>query len=169
VGKLGVAKSISKFLIVVLIIMLVAFAVVNSLPFILKTQRPVEMIQGISMEPTYFDGDLVILGGITTESIQVGDVVGYQSSRGLLIIHRVVAIGTHDGTIVSFMLQGDNRLSNPFQDASVSPDSIVGKVFFHVPAWLGRIVYPIVLALQTPFFLVLAVALVAVILVLWRW
>ena len=148
--KLGVAKSLSKFLVIVLIVLLVAFAVVNSLPFLLKTEHPIERIQGTSMEDTYFDGDLVILGGVSADSIQVGDVVGYPAG-GLIIIHRVVGvIAGNDGTILSFILQGDNHSANPFPDIPIPPSLIVGRVLFRVPAWLGKVVYPVVQALQTP-------------------
>lgn len=162
---MGVAKSISKFLILVLIIFLVVFSMVNILPFILKTQHPIEMIQGISMENTYFDGDLVVLGGVPTQDIQVGDVVGYQRSSGSLIIHRVIAIITINDDVL-FTTKGDNPVSNPFPDSQVTSLSIVGKVLFHIPAWLGRVIYPVVITLQNPLSLVLAVALIAIIVLL---
>lgn len=105
----------------------------------------------------------------------MGDVVGYQrlysssiEELKLVIIHRVIRITTgNDGTVVSFYLQGDNSV-HPLPDGPVPPSFIVGKVLFHVPAWLGTMIYPVVSALQNPFFLVLPVILVVIILLLWR-
>jgi len=168
---LGKTRSVSNFLILVLIVLLVAFALVKSLPFILNTQHPIEVVQGTSMQNTYFEGDLVILGGFPAQNIQVGDVVGYQAtgypSSGLIVIHRVIGIvAGNDGTILSFIIQGDNQVTNPFPDIPVPPSLIVGKVLFHVPAWLARTVYPVVLTLQEPFFPVLPLGLIVIILLL---
>jgi hypothetical protein len=68
-------KPISKFLIVVVVFLLAAFVVVNSLPFVLNTQHPVEMVQGIStarastsrttiygMDVSLFDGQFAAAG-----------------------------------------------------------------------------------------------------------
>ena len=147
---LPIARSISKVIALALVIFLAAFTVVNSLPFLLRTQHPLEMIQGTSMENTYFHGDLIVLGGFPQESIQVGDVVGYERG-GSIIIHRVIGIITeNDQSVLCFILQGDNPVSNPFPDIPVPPDTIVGKALFHIPAWLGMPVYPIFSTLQNP-------------------
>jgi signal peptidase I len=50
------------------------------------------MMEGISMQPTYYEGDLLLLKKIPTSDITVGDVVVYRrSTSSLLIVHRVVA------------------------------------------------------------------------------
>jgi signal peptidase I len=146
----------------------VAFAVVNSLPFVLNTQHPLVLVQGVSMQNTYFDGDLLILKGIATQDIHIGNVVVYQRTAGtLLIVHRVVNIITgNNGTIGYFIVQGDNRLTNQVQDAPVPPEEIVGTAIYHIPAWLGRAVYTIVLTLQYPFLSLLVLPLGLVIILL---
>jgi signal peptidase I len=148
-------KSISKFLVVVVIILLAAFVLVNSLPFVLNTQPPIVMMEGISMQPTYYEGELLLLKGIPTTDIRIGDVVAYRrSSSGLRIIHRVIAIRTRNNELYS----------NPFPDAEIQASYVTGVVSFHVPASIGRVVYMVVLWLQNPLFLVLSIGLIAVIL-----
>src|SRR4030043_77348 len=107
-------KLISKFLIVVVIVLLAAFVLVNSLPFVLNVQHPIVMMEGISMQPTYYEGDLLLLKRIPTTDIKVGDVVVYRrSTSSLLIVHRVVAERLRNDELY-FTTKGDNNLSNPF-------------------------------------------------------
>jgi signal peptidase I len=66
------------------------------------------MVAGISMEPTFHNGDLVVAR--RRDSYRVGDVVVYRVPRGeagagSLIIHRIVGGSEAAGWIV----QGDNR------------------------------------------------------------
>ena len=66
------------------------------------------MVRGISMEPTYHDGDLVVVRG--SSSYRVGDIVAYKIPAGdvgggLTVIHRVV-----DGSAASaYTTKGDNN------------------------------------------------------------
>jgi len=66
------------------------------------------MVRGISMEPTYHDGDLVVVR--RSASYRVGDIVAYRIpggdvGGGLTVIHRVVG-----GSAASaYTTQGDNN------------------------------------------------------------
>lgn len=66
------------------------------------------MVRGISMEPTYHDGDLVVIR--RASSYRVGDIVAYRVPAGdvgggLTVIHRVVG-----GSAASaYTTQGDNN------------------------------------------------------------
>lgn len=156
------AKSISRFLILVVVIYLATFASLYSLRFILNTQYPIVVVEGVSMQSTYFEGDLLLLKGIPIQNIHIGDVVVYQRTAGaLLIVHRVVDIKIVNNTILDFIVQGDNRLTNQVPDAPVPAEDVMGTVIYHVP-WLGRVV----LALQSPVGLVLSGGLIVIILLL---
>ncbi len=111
------------------------------------------------MEKTYIQGDLLLLKGIPTEEIKIGDVIVYQlTASSFLIVHRVVNIKVVDGEVY-FTTQGDN---NPAPDRPDVPSTaVVGTVIHHVPA-LGNVV----LALQSPVGLVLSGGLIIIILLL---
>jgi signal peptidase len=70
------------------------------------------MVQGVSMEPTYHTGDLVI--SHRRSSYAVGDVIAYEVpggdvGAGLTVIHRIISGSPATG----FITQGDN---NPTPD-----------------------------------------------------
>ncbi|WP_448631278.1 signal peptidase I [Cellulomonas soli] len=85
----------------------------------------ITLVNGHSMEPTYYTGDVVIA---RCGDPQVGDVVvyeppGYGSAR---VIHRIVG-GTADGWVI----QGDN---NEFEDPfTPTDDDVVGVAALRVP------------------------------------
>ncbi len=76
---------------------------------------------GPSMEPTYSDGTLFLIVPTKWSDLKPGDVVGYRSSTGIIIVHRIVhSYGD------SWLIQGDN---NPVPDQEVvTPQNLVGEV-----------------------------------------
>ena len=60
------------------------------------------IVSGVSMEPTLYSGDLVILH--EQPEYQVGDIVAYKVTNGN-VIHRIVGV---EGE--RFILQGDNNI-----------------------------------------------------------
>jgi signal peptidase I len=100
------------------------------------------IINGNSMEPTYYMGDLVITR--REASYAVGDVVTYFSSDiNNYVIHRI--IDEQSGT---FVLQGDN---NSWVDNDQPEfDAIIGKAWLHFPGlgtWLVRLQTPLGISL----------------------
>lgn len=83
------------------------------------------MVNGISMEPNYHTGDLVIVR--KEETYQVGDVVAYRDAQmGAYIIHRIIGIRQDQ-----FIMKGDN---NSWVDAyQPTHDEILGKQWIYVP------------------------------------
>jgi len=156
--------ALSKFMILVVLVYLGTLASLQVLRFALGTEDPIRVVEGISMEKTYYDGDLVILRGIPKEDIKIGDVIVYQRSAvSISIIHRVIdkrliAINSTWSELY-FITQGDNRVSNPSPDSPVPAGSVKGVVIVHVPA-IGRVVW----ALRTPVGLVFSGALIVIIL-----
>lgn len=85
------------------------------------------IVDGRSMEPTYRDGDLVIVRA--QESYEVGEIVAYEPDIGqpFRVIHRVVAV-TDEG---QYITQGDNR-EQP--DGWLATDAnIFGASWLHIP------------------------------------
>lgn len=91
-------------------------------------------VTGRSMEPTLYDGDLVVLQ--ERDSYSAGDVVAYeipagQPGQGSRIVHRIVGGSGTEG----FVTRGDNRASDDFwrpQDGDV-----LGEMWLHAPG-VGR-------------------------------
>lgn len=81
------------------------------------------MVSGVSMEPTLYSGDLVILQ--KQAHYEPGDIVAYRTSRGN-IIHRIVE-ETPDG----FVMLGDNK-DHP-DIWTPKPEHILGKLWLHLP------------------------------------
>ena len=83
------------------------------------------VVNGISMEPNYHTGDLVIVR--KAQTYQIGDVVTYRDAEmGAYVIHRI--IGMEQG---QFVIKGDN---NSWIDAyQPTHDEIVGKQWIYAP------------------------------------
>ena len=88
------------------------------------------MVQGVSMNPTYHTGDLVIAH--TQPSYAVGDVIAYQVPQGdvgagLTVIHRIVGGSAATG----FITKGD---ANPAPDDwRPTLAQVEGRAWFVVP------------------------------------
>ena len=80
---------------------------------------------GISMEPDFQAGDLVMLR--TADRYAVGDVVAYRSpSLNTVVMHRIVS-----ADVSGFVTQGDN---NDWLDQDKpSKDEILGRLFLRIP------------------------------------
>lgn len=100
---------------------------------------PLTVLSG-SMMPTYRPGDLVIVRPTPVENLEVGDVITFQAVSGesALITHRLMAITTNDGEIVSLVTQGD---ANPTSDRYILPGQVMGRVVYSVP-FVGQLRSP---------------------------
>lgn len=100
------------------------------------------MVNGNSMEPTYYMGDLVITR--REASYEKGDIVTYfNSDINQYVIHRIV--GRESGR---FVLQGDNNAWLDNERPTI--ESITGKAWLHFPGlgtWLARLQTPLGLSL----------------------
>lgn len=105
------------------------------------------IVDGISMEPGFVFGDLVLAR--TQSDYAVGDAVVYRdASLDSYVFHRIVAI-----ELDQYILQGDN---NGWRDSyHPTRDEIVGKLWLHAPK-LGRMIE----WMRTPLNLALAIGLV---------
>ena len=111
---------ITTLLIAALVAIWIAFAPTN-----LGGQVSYVLVNGISMEPGYHRGDLVIVR--QAAQYQPGDVVTYHDPEmGANVIHRIIAIQGDQ-----YILQGDN---NAWIDAyQPTRDDMVGKLWLHLP------------------------------------
>ena len=109
----------------VLVVIWIAFA-----PVKIGGQASYVMVNGISMEPNYHTGDLVIVR--KEQTYQVGDVVTYRDAElGKDIIHRIIGIEQK-----RFIIKGDNNSwTDPYRPTH---NEIVGKQWIYVPK-AGRV------------------------------
>lgn len=124
-------KSWNLPVIVPNIILLVGLAVtwIIFAPANLGGQVSYVIVNGISMEPGYYLGDLTIMRKAAT--YQVGDVVTYRDAEmNAYVIHRIIGVDQDH-----FILKGDN---NSWIDAyRPTHEEIIGKLWIYIPK-LGK-------------------------------
>lgn len=118
-----------------LLIQAVLFAVLGVFP-------PYRVISSGSMEPVYYQGDVVFIKKVDPYQLVVGDIIVFNADGGgIPIVHRIIEI-VEEGDTLYFVTKGD---SNSFQDTYYHPlkgvpeSEIVGKPVFKIPkvGWLS--------------------------------
>jgi signal peptidase I len=101
----------------------------GSLPALMGLKTMV--VSSGSMEPAIHTGDAVTIETVTTEDIQIGDVITFGDMEGHgMVTHRVIAIEEMNGTTY-FQTQGDaNRTADP---NLASADAVYGRVKLTLP------------------------------------
>jgi signal peptidase I len=95
-------------------------------PLNIGGQTSYVVVNGISMEPGFHRGDVVIMREAST--YQIGDVVTYHNAEmgGAFVIHRIIGMEQD-----RYVLKGDN---NSWLDAyHPAQDEIIGKLWIHSP------------------------------------
>ena len=104
-------------------------------PTILGGPTTYLIISGVSMEPTFFDGDLVLVS--RQAEYNVGDVIAYGIDDYYLteryVIHRIVGKTPNR----EFITQGDNR--EDIDSWMPVAEQVIGRSFVKVPR-VGRVV-----------------------------
>jgi signal peptidase len=92
------------------------------------------LVSGVSMEPALRAGDVVITREVSTDQVQVGDIIRFQLG-GSYVLHRVMEI-QKDGGQIQFITRGD---ANNVDDAPLPESEFEGKVIVVVPkiGWVG--------------------------------
>jgi signal peptidase I len=126
-----------------------AAAVVLLAGLVLSGRLTVVITHGVSMQPLYHQGDLVVVQ--QAPSYQVGQVVAYRvPSRHLLVLHRLIAERQDH-----LAFKGDNNQSvDPWHP---EPAQLVGHAIVHIPQgglWLQRATSPPVISVAAGLLLV---------------
>ena len=80
-------------------------------------------------------GDIVLVEKISSESVNVGDIVMYYSEDGVYITHRVIE-ETNQSGVTQFVTKGDN---NPSADLKiVTAEQVKGRIIGMIPK-LGKL------------------------------
>ena len=122
-------RILSSFLI------MTAFAIAIGVPLLLSGVTGFNLWQGegVSMEPTFFEGDFVITHDVPATGLQPGDVVLFQSGAKH-VMHRVVSIQASADGEAMLITRGDN---NPADDPPVPESALIGKLVYDL-SWLPR-------------------------------
>ena len=130
------------------------------LQFYLQTPSPLLAVESESMEPTLYRGDLVVVRAVDPGTLEVGDIVIYDSASlgpfapDVPIVHRIVEIVNNSGTLF-FFTKGDNNLWR--DNGNRTESDIIAKVIGSV-RYLGFIT----LLLISPYGLMSIIALVVI-------
>ena len=92
------------------------------------------LVAGVSMEPSFKAGDVVIVQKCPPEDIQIGDVILFDDSTKQ-VLHRVIDIN-RSAEPLEFVTQGD---ANNVADELVTAQKIQGKALLKIPkiGWLS--------------------------------
>lgn len=109
---------------------------------LMSGQAAVVITHGVSMNPVYHEGDLVVVARAASYSI--GDITAYDlPGKDEVALHRII-----DGDSSAFVLQGDNNQS--IDPTRPSGEDLVGRAVLHIPqggVWLRTLTSPPVLGL----------------------
>lgn len=119
--------------------------------------RHMYVVRGGSMEPAIPIGSIVVVHAMDPATVQVGEVVTYQTATGTVVTHRVTAI--EPGSELRFQTKGD--ASGAADPSSISASEIVGSVEYTLPG-----VGVFIAALGSPVGVLLAVGILCTLLVM---
>ncbi len=100
-------------------------------PSLLGGPAEYAVVEGVSMQSTLYDGDLVITRH--HDSYHVGEVIAYRvpdgnPNAGLRVVHRIVGGSAEEG----YVTQGDNR--DEMDPWRPRPDDVMGSVALRIPS-----------------------------------
>ena len=121
----------------IIAILVAVFLAYMGLQFFLATDTPWVAVASGSMSPALKVGDIVIVQGVPPTSIQVGDIIIFDSPQRVRTIHRVTKIQTLPNGTTQFKTKGD---ANPTEEHYWTPEQNVhGRVLYRIPylGWLA--------------------------------
>jgi signal peptidase I len=136
--KIQTAREKKSFYEVLGIIVSILIAYFIILPLVLGTPHPFYGDPSGSMYPKIIPGSLLVVRGVQTQNIAVGDIIVFNApwNPGLYVAHMVIGI-IHNSTGTYFVTKG---IANPVKDPTPVPArDVFGEVIVAVP-YLGYIV-----------------------------
>jgi signal peptidase I len=114
-------------------LILAAFTIATGIPLLLSGVTGFNLWQGegISMEPTFVEGDFLITRDVPTADVKPGDVVLFQEGPKH-VMHRVISVQAGAGGEATLITRGDN---NPANDSPVPESAVIGKLVYDL-SWL---------------------------------
>lgn len=116
-----------KYVVIVIALAMILYTMLMVVRNEFNVSTPLVVVEGNSMIPTLYNGDLVLIHKPSPDKIHVGDIIVYFSpSTSRLVIHRVIHINTIKvNNIIKYyyVTRGDN---NPINDVSQGLEPVTG-------------------------------------------
>ncbi|MBU7015157.1 MAG: signal peptidase I [Theionarchaea archaeon] len=127
-------REVGEGLLIAVVIYLIIQA---SLMVTLGVERPLYVVISGSMEPTFYEGDILVVKRADPYTLEEGDIIVFESpSGGIPIVHRVFEVETKDG-VPYYITKGDHNNSldiyYQFSYPGVPPERVIGKPVFRIP------------------------------------
>lgn len=117
----------------ILIGVLLAFGLNQTLAFALSTDTPIVAVESNSMVPEFQRGDLLVIQGVPAADLGIGDIVVFSvPDKGVPIVHRLVDRNP-DGT---FQTKGDANPAQHYYETRIEYSQIHGREIAIIP-YLG--------------------------------
>lgn len=101
----------------------------------LSTDMPIVAVESNSMIPTFYRGDILILQGVPSSQLAVGDIIVFSPpNQGIPVVHRIITLNS-DGT---FQTKGDANQGQLWYEKSIKASQVHGKQVMIIP-FLGWI------------------------------
>jgi signal peptidase len=114
----------------IIIGVLLALTVNLGLAHGLSTDMPIVAVESNSMTPTFYRGDILILQGVPSSHLTVGDIIVFSPpNQGVPVVHRIITLNS-DGT---FQTQGDANQGQLWYEKSIKASQIHGKQVMMIP------------------------------------
>ncbi len=111
-----------------------------------NTDITLEDFEEFKFRDGFNKGDIIIARGKKPENIQVGEVIIFQATQPVPIIHRVIDV-REEGSTFYFTAKGDNNadVNSAIGENRIHEDNVIGVAVFKIPyigyfrVWLGQI------------------------------
>ena len=122
---MGTSRRLSDTLVNIILVAGLVAIWISFAPVKMGGQASYVIVKGISMEPGFHGGDLVIIH--QANAYQVGDIITYHDAKmEAFVIHRII-----DTIQDRFIIKGDNNTW--IDDYEPTSDEILGKLWIHLP------------------------------------
>ena len=118
------------------LLIITAFTIAIGIPLLLSGVTGFNLWQGegVSMEPTFYEGDFVVTRNVPAGDIEPGDIVLFQEGEKH-VMHRIVSIQAEPNGEALLITRGDN---NPYDDPPVPHSAVIGKLVYDL-SWLPKL------------------------------
>lgn len=132
---------------IIVIVLVIIWGTGFGLQVYLGTPAPLLAVESGSMEPVLYRGDLVVVRAVEPTTLQVGDIIIYESTwtaSDVPIVHRIVDIQDVGGEL-RFFTKGDNNsgLDPDYRTIDHIIAKVIGSIRYFGFVTLLLITYPI--------------------------
>lgn len=101
---------------------------------------PYRVISSSSMEPVYYEGDVVFIKKVDPSTLEVRDIIVFEArGGGIPIVHRIVEIVVEDGARYFVTMGDNNSFRDTYYDPGVPGSYVIGTPVLKIPkvGWIS--------------------------------